>query len=135
MGNANVSYKPALLSNFQLGQTVTTILTPNSTSIATPLPNDLSQTTLVKFDVQSVSYWTTLVSNSTLQATLLANKGNSLVTFMKGLTVSFNAQGGGTYVVLLDGEIIDDETSYPMVGKPLGIFSSTTLVGSVMRLT
>lgn len=142
MGDGFISDKPALSSNLDLGQTVTTVLTPNSTSVANPL-NDDSQTVMINFNVRSVTYWATLVSSSILKVMLAADRGCSVVTFkgrsldppMDGLTVSFSALGLGKYMVLLDGQIIDDGTVYNISGKPLGIFTTIVQSGSVMRMT
>lgn len=111
-------------TNFNLGQSVTTLLTPNSQAETSP-SGDINQNVIVCFQCHSVTYWSTLVSNGNTVVTLSKDKGTSDVTFKSGLCVEFNALSGGDYMVTVSGTIEDNDTSYKMKGKCLGIFTST----------
>jgi hypothetical protein len=107
---------------YVVGQTVNTDLSPN-TNAKTRATFDLNDTTYVTFYFQNrIPYWVALVSVATTPVTLDKDMGNNVVTFCKGLTVSFSAQGANRYVVFLHGKIIDQKTVYPIDGQSLGIF-------------
>ncbi len=113
--------------NFNLGQVITTVLTPNSKAV-TSATGGSGQDTIIQFLTQEVPYWTAMLSNSNTSVVLNKNTGNSVVTFKKGLTVTFIAQAAGEYIVTVDGKIIDGGTKYKLQGKFLGKFSSPGLV-------
>lgn len=107
---------------YTVGQVVDTRLTPNSNAI-TRATFDLNDSTYVTFFYQNrIPYWPVLVSIGTEKITLDARLGNDVVTFRKGLTVTFNAQGANLYTVTVDGTIVDSGQRYKLVGKSLGVF-------------
>src|SRR2546421_8736463 len=81
--------------------TQTTQLTPNSNCIAAGT-GDPNNTTNVAFDSpQNVfTWWTGTVSAAFKTATLAADMGNAIVTFKKGITLTYQASGtSGVYNV------------------------------------
>ncbi|NER45733.1 MAG: hypothetical protein F6J92_03400 [Symploca sp. SIO1A3] len=104
------------------GQNVNTQLTPNSNTDARAT-FDLNDTTYVNFYYQNYRlYWVTLVSIATTEVSLQQDVGNNIVTFCRGLTVLFSAQGPEQYQVFLDGKIIDEQKVYSIKGQSLGVF-------------
>ncbi len=121
-------YDPSLkvVEGFSGGQTVKTILTPNSNSIVTATGSD-NDTTQLQFQYNgAITYWSPSVSSASTTAILGANVGNDVVTFIKGLTVTYNALAGGQYNVLLTGQIQDGNSIYPITGMSLGTFPVTS---------
>ncbi|MEM7481910.1 MAG: hypothetical protein AAF481_12115 [Acidobacteriota bacterium] len=119
---AGLSDEGRVVEDFKGGQTVRTILTPNSDSVATA-SGDVNDTTQLQFQYNnSITYWAPSVTSSSGPAELGADVGNSVVTFMKGLTVTYNALSGGMYNVLCSGKIKDGNTIYNLTGKSLGTF-------------
>jgi hypothetical protein len=102
----------------------TTQLTPNSQAVVTMT----GTTAVVAFQIQpaDTTYWSPTVTTSFTTVVNSSNKGNNVVTFNQGLTVSLSPQGGGSYVVLLNGNINDSGDTYPIVGAPIGNFTPST---------
>ena len=53
---------------------------------------------------------------------LVADRGDTIVTFQKGLTLRFQALGPQQYQILIDGPILDDGTQYTLTGKVIAVF-------------
>jgi len=110
---------------FASAQVITTTLSPNSSVVVTA-SGDTNNDTQLGFQVSNggtpIIYWSPLVSSSSLTAVNDKNRGNGVVTFAAGLTVTFLPQSEGYYTVTLDGTIIDSGTAYPQTGKSLGMF-------------
>jgi len=100
-----------------LANSQTTQLTPNSNSVAVG-SGDPNLSTLININapVNGITYWAPSVSTGFKSVTLSADTGNSTVTFKKGLKVTMNQIGSTGYNVLLDGEIVDNGTVYPVTG-------------------
>jgi hypothetical protein len=100
-----------------LANSQTTQLTPNSNSVAVG-SGDPNLSTLININapVNGITYWAPSVSTGFKSVTLSADTGNSTVTFKKGLKVTLNQIGSTGYNVLLDGEIVDNGTVYPVTG-------------------
>lgn len=95
-----------------------TQLTPNSNCIASGT-GDANNTTNVAFDSpQNVfTWWTGTVSSSLKTATLGADMGNAIVTFQKGMTLTYQASGtSGAYNVFMNGNILDNGNLYTFTG-------------------
>jgi len=99
----------------------TMALTVNSDAIATA-SNDLNDNTLVALRANGIVYWTVLMSTATILLQLDADRGNTVVTFQKGLTLRFQALGPQQYQILIDGPILDDGTQYTLTGKVMAVF-------------
>lgn len=112
------------ITDFEAGQSVNTKLTPNSNCVASASGDDNDDTQLAFQYDANISYWSPSVSSSTEQAINDRDRGNTVVRFLKGLTVTYLAQGNGLYTVTLDGEIKDSGTTYAITGKSLGSFKS-----------
>lgn len=92
----------------------TTQLTPNCSSSAVG-SGDVNGTTSVQFMTPSLECWSCEVSAAFTDAELPADI-NCGPTLKQGLTVKYVPTGGGTYYVLLNGEIVDDGQSYDFPG-------------------
>ncbi|MBT2117098.1 hypothetical protein KK141_09810 [Dyella sp. LX-66] len=114
------------VTDFEAGQTVNTKLTPNSNCVASASGDDNDDTQLAFQYDNNISYWSPAVSSGSDVAVNDRDRGNTTVRFLKGLTVTYLAQSGGLYTVVLDGEIRDSGTTYVMTGKTLGTFRSRT---------
>jgi hypothetical protein len=68
------------------------------------------------------AYWTVLLSTANILLKLGADRGNTIVTFQKGLTLRFQALGPQQYQILIDGPILDDGTQYTLTGKVIAVF-------------
>jgi hypothetical protein len=112
------------VTDFEAGQIVNTKLTPNSNCIASASGDDNDDTQLAFQYDNNTTYWSPAVSSGSDVAVNDRDRGNTIVRFLKGLTVSYLAQSGGLYTVTLDGEIKDSGTIYVMTGKTLGTFKS-----------
>jgi hypothetical protein len=90
-----------------------TLLTPNSNCSAVA-NNDPNNSVIVQFMAppSGMSWWTAMTSAALQPTVLNSNQGNSVVTFKAGLTVSYHAQGGNSFSVLLNGMIVDGGTDY-----------------------
>lgn len=101
----------------------TTRLTPNSQSVAS------MNTTLasISFQTSGTTYWSTSIGSSFTTAILGQNVGNDIVTFKQGLKVTYSAQPGGTYNVLLNGTIVDSLTTYQFTGTVIGVYTPSDL--------
>lgn len=98
----------------------TTQLSPNSQSVVTMT----STSAMVQFQIEptDTTYWSPTVTTSFVTVSNSADKGNNVVTFNKGLTVTLSAQTNGSYVVLLSGNITDGDI-YQIVGAPIGTYT------------
>jgi hypothetical protein len=116
--------KANVIKDFEAGQTTNTQLTPNSnaTCAASGDSNDTTQLAFLYNNL--IPYWSPSVGSGNTTATLGMDRGNAVVMFMKGLTVTYIAQAGGTYTVVVDGSITDSGSVYQLTGKSLGIFNS-----------
>ncbi|WP_266156561.1 hypothetical protein [Dyella silvatica] len=112
------------VTDFEAGQSVNTKLTPNSNCITSASGDDNDDTQLAFQYDNNITYWSPAISSSSGDAINDRDRGNTVVRFLKGLTVSYLAQSGGLYTVVLDGEIKDSGTTYVMTGKTLGTFKS-----------
>lgn len=112
------------ITNFEAGQTVNTKLTPNSNCITSASGDDNDDTQLAFQYDNNTTYWSPSVSSGAREVVNDRDRGNATVRFLKGLTVSYLAQSGGMYTVVVDGEINDSGSTYLMVGKTLGTFKS-----------
>ncbi len=112
------------IRDFEAGQTVNTKLTPNSNCIASASGDENDDTQLSFQYDNNISYWSPAVSSGSDEAINDRDRGNTVVRFLKGLTVTYLPQAGGFYVVTVDGEIKDSGTTYVMSGKSLGTFKS-----------
>jgi hypothetical protein len=112
------------VTDFEAGQSVNTKLTPNSNCVASASGDDNDDTQLAFQYDNNISYWSPAVSSGSDVAINDRDRGNTTVRFLKGLTVTYLAQSGGLYTVILDGEIRDSGTTYVMTGKTLGTFKS-----------
>lgn len=95
-----------------------TQLTPNSNCIASGT-GDPNNTTNVAFDSpqNAFTWWTGTVSSSLKTATLGADMGNAIVTFKKGMTLTYQASGtSGVYNVFMNGDIVDNGNVYSFTG-------------------
>jgi hypothetical protein len=116
-----MSEKSGTLPALDGGQSINTPLTPNSNSIAVA-SGDKNNTTNISFLYNNmIPYWSPQVSAGNAQAILGSDVGNGVVTFKKGLTVSLISQQG-YYIVTLDGQIQDTNSTYAITGKLLGTF-------------
>jgi hypothetical protein len=99
----------------------TTQLTPNSQSVVTMT----GTTATIAFQIQpaDTTYWSPTVTTSFTTVINSSNKGNNVVTFQQGLTVTLSPQTSGGYVVLLNGNITDSGDTYPIVGAPIGTYT------------
>lgn len=99
----------------------TTQLSPNSQSVATMT----GTTATMAFQIQpaDTAYWTPTVTTSFVTVINSADKGNNVVTFAKGLTLTLSPQGAGSYTLLLNGNIVDSGDTYPVVGQVIGSFT------------
>ncbi|PXX47039.1 hypothetical protein [Undibacterium pigrum] len=110
-------------ANLVAAQTITTNLTPNSNSVAIA-SGDINNQTGVAFQFQGrVTYWNPSVSTSATTATLANDIGNGVVTYKKGLTVTYQPLQTAFYNVLLDGQVVDSGTLYNFTGAVLGTFA------------
>jgi hypothetical protein len=103
--------------------TTTTQLTPNSQSVVTMT----NTTATVQFQIEpaDMAYWSPTVTTSFVTVINSSNKGNNVVTFNEGLTVTLSPQSNGSYSVLLSGNITDSGDTYPIVGAPIGNYTAT----------
>ncbi|MBV9773525.1 MAG: hypothetical protein JO040_06220 [Gemmatimonadetes bacterium] len=107
---------------FEAGQSTNTPLTPNSNAVASA-SGDSNDDTTVAFQYNNITtYWSPTVSSATTDVSLGANRGNGVVTFVKGLTVSYLAQAAGMYTVVVSGTIVDSGSEYTLTGRSLGSF-------------
>lgn len=98
-----------------------TILTPNTTTLASP-SGDKDDTTEIWFVYNIDYFWQPSVS---LKSTTVVNdkdRGNSVVTFMQGLTIEYKDLGGRHYTVFLTGQIKDNGKIYDFRTRRLGTF-------------
>lgn len=102
----------------------TTQLTPNSQSVVTM--TGTSATVAFQIQPADTTYWSPTVTTSFVKVINSSNKGNNVVTFTQGLTVTLSPQGDGSYVVLLDGNITDSGDTYPIVGAPIGNYTPSS---------
>jgi hypothetical protein len=102
----------------------TTQLTPNSNCVAVG-SGDSNNSTAVQFFAppNGIAWWSTSVGAANTSAQLGADQGNAVVTFQKGLTVTYRPLGGGGYNVTLSGNITDGSTVYTYTGQV--IYQST----------
>lgn len=107
---------------FEAGQTTNTPLTPNSNAVASASGNANDDTTIAFQYNNITTYWSPTVSSPTPDVTLGSNRGNGVVTFVKGLEVLYLAQAGGMYTVVVNGTIIDSGSEYTLQGRSLGSF-------------
>lgn len=117
--NANVK-----VTDFEAGQSVNTKLTPNSNCITSASGDDNDDTQLAFMYDNNITYWSPAVSSGSDEVVNDRDRGNTVVRFLKGLTVTYLPQAGGLYTVTLDGEIKDSGSTYVMTGKTLGTFKS-----------
>lgn len=99
----------------------TMALTVNSDAVATA-SNDINDNTLVALRANGTAYWTVLLSTANILLQLGADRGDTIVTFQKGLTLRFQALGPQQYQILIDGPILDDGTQYTLTGKVIAVF-------------
>lgn len=99
----------------------TTQLTPNSQAVVTMTGTSAQ----VQFQIQpsDTTYWSPTVTTSFVTVVNSAAKGNNVVIFTQGLTVTLSPQDSGSYVVLLSGNITDSGDIYPIVGAPIGQYT------------
>jgi hypothetical protein len=108
--------------DFAAGQSTNTPLTPNSNAVASA-SGDSNDDTTVAFQYNGVTtYWSPTVSSATTDVTLGANRGNGVVMFQKGLQLSYLAQAGGIYTIVVSGTITDSGSEYVLTGRSLGSF-------------
>jgi hypothetical protein len=109
------------------GKPQVTTLTPNSNCSAVAL-NDANNAVSIQFMAppNQIPWWLAMASEALLPVVNPYDEGNAVVTFKAGLTVSYRATGGGNYLVLMSGNIIDSGTTYPFTGAV--IYSSTMSV-------
>jgi hypothetical protein len=103
------------------GAAQTTSLTPDSQSLTTSLSNANNQIKIA-FSTGGVVYWTVMLSTSAVDVALSSNRGNAVVTFQKGLNAHLTANGSAGFNIFLSGNIVDDGTTYSLVGTYLGTF-------------
>ncbi|MET3709490.1 hypothetical protein ABIC65_000170 [Sphingomonas trueperi] len=107
---------------YMTGQSVNKQLTTNCNAL-TEATFDINDSTWVTFYFEnSVPLWLVLLSIATQQVTLGQSITACGIILTKGLQVTLNPMGG-TYTVLLSGEIIDNGTTYQCSGTLLGSFS------------
>jgi hypothetical protein len=112
---------------FLVAGSVNTPTSPNTNVITTPT-NDTNNTTNMSFQYQGrIPVWNPQVSQAITSATL----GNDITigdtTWVKGLTASYINLDAKTYMVTLNGAIVDGGTVYTHAGTTLGIFKRTDL--------
>lgn len=112
------------IEQFDGGQTVNTTLTPNSNCRATASGDPTDDTQLLFMYADRIPYWSPIVNSSTKEITNDRDRGNDVVTFTKGLRVTYTPLFNGYYTVLVDGEIVDSGSTYKITGKSLGTFSA-----------
>lgn len=112
-----------IFEDFEAGQSTDTPLTfnCNATCSATGDQND---NTYVSFLYRNQTVlWNTLVSSSSQTAKLSADITLGVITLKEGLTVKYHLIGN-TYMITVEGVIIDNGSPFPQTGKLLGIFPS-----------
>jgi len=102
---------------------IRTTLTSNSYSLVAPT-GDANETTKVSLcsSLGDTCYWNPILSLSSLNAKNPKDIGDAIVTFKKGLNVTFLTLGNKKCKVTLTGEIVDNGTSKPFTNESLGIF-------------
>lgn len=99
-----------------------TKLTPNGVAIVVA-SGDRNESTQVKLEDNAGNvYWSPLVSASILNVTNSMDRGNQVLIYQAGLTVTFLPGSQGRYTVLLDGPILDDNDQYHLTGESIGNF-------------
>lgn len=104
------------------GAPQTTLITPNSQTLATSLENVNNQI-MIGFSTAGTTYWTVMLSTSVVSVVLSSKRGNAVVTFQPGLTAYLVANGSAGMNIFLTGDVIDDGTTYSMTGTFLGTFT------------
>lgn len=105
------------------GQSINTPLSPNANSVATA-SGDANNSTTIALQFQGrITYSSLSVTTGNTTVSLAADTGNQVVTFLKGLTVTYNPQNTTLYNILLDGNIIDSGILYQYTGFVLGTFA------------
>lgn len=98
-------------------------ITPNSQTLSSSLANP-NNAIEVAFSTGNVPYWTSMVSTANVTVTLGTSRGNAVVTFQQGLTVTLSPRGGSNgFDLFLSGTITDDSTIYTLTGAYLGTFA------------
>ncbi|HEV2757121.1 MAG TPA: hypothetical protein VG318_15245 [Actinomycetota bacterium] len=104
------------------GQSTNTTLTPNSNATCTPLGDDNNDTNISFMYNNQQAYWNPSVSSgSTAPVKLGVNRGNGVVTFVKGLTVEYIPLDSGHYMVNASGTILDSGSEYD-INTSLGTY-------------
>ncbi|HWS53783.1 MAG TPA: hypothetical protein VN228_06645 [Pyrinomonadaceae bacterium] len=121
----------ATSSGLSAGNTQTTALTPNSNCTAVG-SGDSNDTTAIAFmsPQNGFAYWSPSVAITAPKAVNATDKGNAIVTFTKGLTVTLQQSSGGVYSVFVSGDIIDNGTLYSFINQII-YMSSGASVGEV----
>jgi hypothetical protein len=119
--DATTALAGAAAADTGCGAPQTTLVTPDSQTVATSLNNPNNQITIV-FRTGNVTYWTVMLSTSVVNVVLSSNRGNAVVTFQQGLTVHLTANGSAGFNIFLSGNIVDDGTTYSLTGTYLGTF-------------
>jgi hypothetical protein len=109
---------------FEAGQTTNTPLTPNSNALCSASGDKTDDTQIAFQYLGQTTYWSPGLSSSTTEVTNDRDRGNGVVRFLKGLTVTYLPQADGNYLVTVDGQITDSGSTYNIVGKSLGTFKS-----------
>lgn len=104
------------------GAAQTTMITPNSQTVAVSLSNP-NNAIMIVFRTGNVTYWTVMLSTSVIDVVLSSNRGNAVVTFRKGLALHLTANGSVGFNVFMSGDIVDDQTKYSITGAYLGTFT------------
>jgi hypothetical protein len=111
----------------------TTALTPNSNCVVVGSGDANNTTACAFYSPQNVfPYWQPSVSNSAPTAVNAMDRGNAIVTFTKGLTVTLTQGSGGAYTVFLNGGIIDNGTVYNFINQII-YMSTGASVGQVQH--
>jgi len=114
--------------------TQVTQLTPNSNCGAAGT-GDANNTTNVAFmsPQNGLTWWTGTVSAAFSQATLAQDQGNAIVTFKKGITLTYQASGtAGAYNVFMSGTIVDNGNAYNFTGAV--VYQSTAAAGGTVTM-
>lgn len=111
---------------FQAVSTTNTHLTPNTNAICSPTGDANNTTNIAFYYNNSIQYWSASVGIANTTATLASDRGNAVVTFEKGLTVTYTALSDGMYQISVSGTIIDSGSLYTLNGTTLGTFRSNS---------
>ena len=112
----------AKVLNFEAGSSTNTPLVPNGNAVTVPSGNQNDDTQISFMYNNMIPYWAPAVSSSFTTVENDRDRGNAVVTFMKGLTVEYLPLAGGYYTVTVTGKIKDSGSIYTVSGKSLGTF-------------